>query len=485
MQYKVCKANKLMPPPPAPLVVDLDGTLINTDSLWDGFFQLMRSQPYLIVVVLRLIFSRNLAELKKYLAPYSLQTLETWHFNTVVMDYIISVRSEKRPVYLATAADRTIAEAIAAKLQCFDGVFASENGINLRGEEKAKKLVRVFGERCFDYIGDDVSDIAVWERCREALVVERSKHIAHALRNCNQQYTVLHDLQPALRDYLRVLRCRHWVKNFLVFIPIVLAHVLSGATLLAGSAAFVSFCACASGVYILNDLLDLPADRRHPIKSKRPFADGTIPLQQAPVLMICSLLFIMMPIFLLPWVFTVTLTVYFILNLFYSFALKRILFVDILLLAIFYILRIIAGGLAIGSLPSNWLLSFCLFIFVSLALIKRSTELIINEGNSKNGVSRRAYLIKDRAMLEMMAVGSGIASVVVLNLYIDSLRAADMYTTPQFLWLLCPILLYWIGRIFLLAHRGQMHDDPVDFTITDKTSILCVALGIIVIYIAI
>jgi 4-hydroxybenzoate polyprenyltransferase len=445
----------------------------------------MRSQPYLIIVILRLILLGKRTELKKYIAPYSLKTMEIWPWNTKVLNYITSLRREKRYVYLATAADRSIAEAVAEKLQCFDGIFASENGVNLRGEEKARKLVRVFGERGFDYIGNDVSDIAVWKHCRKAIVVERSRYITRMLRNCNQPYTVLVSLRPALRDYLRAFRCRHWVKNILVFIPIVLAHVFSGATMLAGSAAFVSFSACASSIYILNDLLDLTADRGHPIKSARPFADGTIPLQQAPILMICSFLFIVMPLFFLPLAFAATLAIYFILNVCYSFALKSSLYVDILLLAILYILRIIAGALAVGLLPSNWLLSFCLFIFVSLALIKRSTELIIKEKNLAISANRRAYLVTDRAMLEMIAVGSGIASVVVLNLYIDSLRAADMYTTPQFLWLLCPILLYWIGRIFLLAHRGQMHDDPIDFTITDKISILCVILGIIIIYIAI
>jgi 4-hydroxybenzoate polyprenyltransferase len=339
-------------------------------------------------------------------------------------------------------------------------------------------LVQEFGEQGFDYIGDDISDIAVWKRSRKSLLVSRNKKVLRAARSAGLSLTVLSSPDAGIGAYLSALRSRQWVKNTLVGVAAFLMHTFTVDALLLAALAFVAFSACASVVYVLNDLIDLPADRRHPTKKNRPFAAGILPLHQAPKLFAGGLFLTVAPCLFLPSDFALILGVYFGLNLAYSFILKRRLFIDVMLLSVLYVLRIAAGSAAIGIEYSNWLLSFSMFIFTSLALIKRSTELILHEADSKDIAAGRAYLVRDRSMLEMLAAGSGMASIMVFSLYIDSQKALGLYTHPQMLWLIAPLLLYWIGRLLLLAHRGVMHDDPVYFALKDKTSIVCGLAGI-------
>jgi 4-hydroxybenzoate polyprenyltransferase len=389
---------------------------------------------------------------------------------------------------LATAADISVANEAACKLQCFDGVFASYiggGGVNLKGQAKVELLIRQFGERGFDYIGDDTVDLIIWKHCRKSILVGGNKKLLRKMRDAGLDYTVLNSSGVPAKTYFDALRAHQWVKNVLVGVAAFLAHMVSSDVLLLVILAFISFSACASTVYVLNDLLDLPADRLHPTKKHRPFAAGVLPLHQAPALLAGGIFLTIAPCLLLPANFASAVGVYLALNIVYSFDLKRRLFLDVLLLSALYVLRIAAGSVAVGIPQSNWLLSFSMFIFTCLVLIKRSTELSIHASGTGTGSPRRAYLVKDKQVLDMLAVGSGMVSIAILSLYVDSMKALSLYSRPWLLWLIIPVLLYWIGRLLILAHRGQMMDDPVHFAVNDRNSIICALICIIFIYVAI
>jgi 4-hydroxybenzoate polyprenyltransferase len=259
------------------------------------------------------------------------------------------------------------------------------------------------------------------------------------------------------------------LKNSLLFVPLVLSHHLSdGPLVVQALLAFIAFSLCASGVYLLNDLLDLPADRKHPRKHKRPFAAGDLSLLTGG-LGVLGFTFLAFAIAaFLPVGFLITLTGYYVLTVAYSTVLKRAALVDVLVLAALYTTRLIAGAAAIEVAASFWLLAFSMFTFFSLALIKRYSELLVQVSMGRDRVAGRGYQNTDLDMLGQMGIVSGYLAVMVLALYIDSDTVQLMYKTPVAMWLLCPIMLYWISRLWLLTRRGEMHDDPIVFTIEDR-----------------
>jgi 4-hydroxybenzoate polyprenyltransferase len=284
------------------------------------------------------------------------------------------------------------------------------------------------------------------------------------------------DVARRLRAGLRALRLHQWAKNLLVFVPLVAAHRLGDGSLFVDAVlAFLAFGLCASSAYVLNDLVDIKADRRHPRKRLRPFASGVLP-PGAGVVLVPALLAASIAIALaLPGRFLLVLAGYYALTLAYSFALKRIVLVDAVALAALYAARILAGAQAVQLPLSNWLLLFAVFLFFSLALVKRYAELDALRKEGRLDAAGRDYQVADLPILHSLGTASAAACVLVLALYLNSPAVLALYREPNALWLLCVLLLYWLSRVWLKGHRGEMHDDPVVFALKDRVS-LCVAL---------
>jgi 4-hydroxybenzoate polyprenyltransferase/phosphoserine phosphatase len=467
-----------------PLVVDLDGTLLKTDSLWESVLAMLVANPMRIFSLLPRLLHNDRAGLKAVCAEYALPWVAFWPFNPEVLREIESTRQAGRKIWLATAAHEKIAEAISARLHCFDGVLATQGNENLKGKAKAEKLCGQFGEKGFDYIGDCPDDLPVWAVCREAVIIGSSEALYRRVAKVNPLLrTLILSSSPAPTVYMRAARINQWLKNILVAVPLLLAHKFTLDALLVIMAAFFSFSLCASAFYLINDLFDLAFDRQHATKKDRPLAAGA--LHPAHGLALSGLFFtasLGTALMIGPEFFEV-IVCYALLTLFYSKTLKTRLILDVVCLGLLYTLRIVAGVIALHTDVSIWILSFSFFIFFGLALIKRLVE--IQRSEALGHLPNRAYKFSDRMAVECMAASSGFASIVILLLYIESINAVRLYSHPQFLQAIALLLLYWYYRLLILTHRGEMHDDPVAFVARDKASILCGLAALFVLLIAI
>jgi 4-hydroxybenzoate polyprenyltransferase len=463
---------------PIPLCVDLDGTLIRSDLLFESALALLRRNPlYFFSFVAWLMKGR--AHLKRQIALRAQIDPSALPYDERVVEWL---RTEDRPRVLCTASDAQLAQAVAAHVGVFDAVMASDGERNLAGRAKGDALRERYGERGFDYAGNERRDLAVWKYARRAVVVNAAASLpAAAAQECEVE-RVFERPAGGLKVWLKALRLHQWAKNLLVFLPILAGHrVFETQALVHSVVAFVAFGLCASGVYVLNDLFDLDADRRHPRKRLRPFAAGTLPLVHglvaAPLLVVVAfaLAFVAGP------AFAGVLAIYYALTLAYSLHLKRVVMLDVVVLAALYTVRIIGGAAAIGGGLSFWLLAFSMFLFLSLAMLKRYTELAALQNGPTNKASGRGYTVDDVPLIQSLGGSSGYLSVLVLALYINSTASEALYHRPQILWLLCPLLLYWISRVWLVAHRGGMHDDPVVFALVDTVSRIVLVLCAIVV----
>lgn len=455
-----------------PLIVDLDGTLIHTDILHESALGLLRTNPF---ALLRIPYwlARGKAALKEYLAKHTQLHLDSLPYNNDLLQWLKQQKTEGRKLILCTASDRSIANAVSEHLGIFDEVIASDGAINLAGKEKAKTLVARYGHAGFDYVGNSKVDIPVWQCARKAVVVNASTKLAEKAEKSFEVEQVFPSLKSNFKTWCRVFRVHQWLKNVLLFIPLLAAHQI--AVIDHWIMLIISFCAfslCASSVYIINDLMDLESDRLHPRKCKRPFASGQIPAWMgvilAPLLLFCSFLLARC----VEGSFIFWLGFYFILTCLYSWKLKRIVLVDCLVLSILYTLRIIAGNSAIDIPLSFWLLTFSIFLFLSLALVKRYSELKVQLQQGSKSAHGRGYYTSDGELIQMQGITSGFAAVLVLTLYIHSEAIIKLYKIPELLWAEVPILLFWINWMWLQAHRGKMHDDPLVFAVKDRVSLL-------------
>ena len=466
-----------------PLCVDCDGTLIATDLLYEAFFLLLKQYP-IGLFLLPFWLMKGKVYLKERLAEHVVFDWSTLPYRQEIIDLINDARAEGRQTVLATASPRAWADGIANHLACFDSVIATEQGVNLSGQNKANHLVKLFGEKNFDYAGDAPIDLAVWQHAAGAIIVSSNAKLiresAAKVAN-NSQVNNIQIIKPKSANflvYLRALRIHQWLKNLLVIVPLLAAHqanVLQG--LVQVIYAFFAFSLCASAVYVLNDLLDLESDRQHVRKRKRPFAACSIPLWQG-MLMVPALLAIAFAIAaMLPKQFILVLAAYFVMTLAYSIRLKKQVIVDVMLLAGLYTMRIIAGAAATQITPSFWLLAFSMFIFLSLAMVKRYSELLITLQNNKQEAAGRGYAVSDLPVLMSIGVSSGIGSVLILALYLNNPETNKMYPNTMWLWLMPPLLLYWISRMWMKTQRGQVDDDPVVFAARDWQSLVVLLLS--------
>ena len=460
-----------------PLCVDCDGTLIATDLLYEAFFLMIKQYP-LGLLLLPFWLIKGKVYLKERLAERVTFNWESLPYRPEVLDLIKQAQEQGRKVVLVTASPIRWANGIAAHLGNFDQVLATENGVNLSGENKANHLIKLFGERNFDYAGDRPVDLHVWAHAATAIVVSSNNKLALSASQKANHVKCIKTQRANVLVYLRALRVHQWLKNLLIVVPLLAAHQLSSFSgLVQVFYAFIAFSLCASSVYVLNDLLDLDSDRQHIRKYKRPFAACTIPLSHG-MLMVPLLLGLAFSVsLLLPNRFLLVLAVYFMMTLAYSIHLKRQVIVDVMLLAGLYTMRIIAGAAATLITPSFWLLAFSIFIFLSLALIKRYSELLITLQSNKQEVAGRGYSVHDLPVSMSLGVSSGLVSVLILALYLNNPETNLMYPNSMWLWLMPPLLLYWVSRMWMKAHRGQVDDDPVVFAAKDWQSLLVLLIS--------
>ena len=456
-----------------PLIVDLDGTLIKTDLLFESANQFITRHPFRLATLLGW-FAQGKSHLKAQLAQnYSIDATSL-PYNHNLISWLTKEHQQGRKIILATASHKLLAEVVANHLGVFDEVLATDGNINLKANQKRNLLISKYGERGFDYIGNDVADFPVWKLANAAYVVSSSPTFIKRVSTIGNLAQAFPSERPSLiGSLIKALRPHQWLKNILIFVPLLAAqHFGDLLSDIQALIAFGIFGLTASSVYLLNDLVDVADDRHHQRKQHRPFAAGNLSLVTGwviwPVLLIISFGLAWL---LLPPAFIAVLTVYFALTIAYSLRLKQSAIVDVLALASLYTLRIIAGAAAISVPLSFWLLTFSMFIFLSLAFIKRFSELKSARQANLDGLLRgRSYEHQDLELVSTMGIGSGYLAVLVLALYIQDSRTSELYHTPQLIWLTCPILLFWISRAWLITHRGQMHDDPIVFAIKDRMS---------------
>jgi 4-hydroxybenzoate polyprenyltransferase/phosphoserine phosphatase len=468
-----------------PLCVDLDGTLIRSDLLIEAVFVLLKSN-LLYGLLLPVWLLRGKAYLKQQVADRVDLEVTLLPYDAAFLGYLRTQRAQGRRLVLATASNIKYAEQIAFHLGLFDEVLASDADTNLSGSRKRDRLVAAFGERGFDYAGNHAVDLAIWSHAGAAVLVNAPPELARRAEAVVPVAEVFAAARPGLKVYLNALRLHQWLKNLLVFVPLTMAHQFhEPALVLRAGLAFLAFGLCASSVYVLNDLLDLASDRKHPSKRLRAFAAGTLPIEHG-VLVIPVLFGAAFALALrLPGWFPVTLGVYYALTLAYSLRLKQAVLVDVLALAVLYTLRVIAGGAATDLGPSFWLLAFSMFLFLSLALVKRYSELLLVQAQDKETAAGRGYQVIDLEALAQFGIASGYLAVLVLALYINSTAVGALYRHPEAIWLICPLMLYWISRVWLLARRNAMHEDPILFAIEDRRSHWLFAIMLAIVWAAV
>ncbi len=461
----------------APLCVDLDGTLIQTDMLYESLFALLQKN-LLFIFLVPLWLLGGKAKLKAEIASRVDIDPSTLPYNKKLLRWLRSEHYNGREIILATATHHTIAQRIADYLGIFSSVEASNEAINLRSSTKANRLVELFGESGFDYAGNSGDDVKIWEHARHAIVVDPDARANKWLKRQTPGCREFGGHSTTIKDWTKALRLHQWLKNALIFVPLVLDQKLFVfADLSATIVAFVAFGLCASSVYLLNDLLDLSLDRRHRTKKNRPMAAGRISIPHALVAAGVLLIAAFTLSLTLNPLFSLVLAIYYCATLAYSVAIKRMLLLDVLTLAGLFTLRVIAGAAATGIALSSWLLAFSVFFFLSLALVKRFVELQSQDETATRETTGRGYRTIDLETLAQSGLASGFAAVLVLALYVDSPQVAQLYAYPQMIWLVCPLVLYMIIRIWILARRNEFNDDPVVFLLTDWRSQTMVAIG--------
>ena len=462
------------------IAVDLDGTLTLTDTLYEAVLVLARSKPFMLFL-LPFWLAKSVAYLKLKVAENSILDVSTLPYNAPFIDWLKEQKASGKEIVLCTAANELIARNVYKHFDLFDDFIASDETTNLKSANKRKELEGKYGKHGYDYAGNSSADLEVWAGVAHAIVVNASATVLAKASKVASVSETFPSENPSLSVWLKAFRVHQWLKNLLLFVPLLAAHQFGNFQSLATlTLAFISFSLCASSVYIINDLLDLESDRRHPNKKNRPFASAKLPISIGVVV---ALILIGSSFTLGAIVcedFLVILLLYFTLTVAYSLALKRLVLVDCITLATLYTVRIIAGAAAVSVSLSFWLLAFSVFIFLSLALVKRYAELKLQIQENKSSAHGRGYIVSDAPLLQTLGVSSGYISALVIALYVQSEDIVSLYAQPLAIWLVLPILLFWVSWVWLKAERGEMHDDPIIFAAKDKASLAVAALTLVV-----
>jgi 4-hydroxybenzoate polyprenyltransferase len=468
------------------LVVDLDGTLIKSDTLWESLFLLARGFPGVLLKLPgwllrgRAVLKRNIALTVRpdpAILPYRKEVIET----------IKSAKAEGKEIILASASDALVVSEVAARLNIFDFVIGSDGKKNLRGKAKLAEIVKITKGEPFSYFGDSNVDFEIWKSCRVAYAVSGiSKKIIGDLSKAGIAVTAVPSgTNPAL--LFKAMRPYQWVKNVLVFLPLIMSHQFGDIQkYFQLFAAFCIMCLCSSSVYLLNDLFDIEADRRHPVKKDRAFASGSLPIAFGlTASFFLAVAGIGASLLTLPGTFTIAVMFYLAATFCYSTVLKGKLFADIICLALLYTLRILAGGEAVHVTVSAWLLTFSSFFFLSLAFVKRYVELLSRENKPGAMLDGRNYGVEDIPIVLASGISSSYLSVLVFFLYIaNSKDVIQLYARPKALWLLGPVFIYWLGRVWFMAQRNKIDSDPVMFALRDPPSRVVAIISIVIVVFA-
>src|SRR5580704_16473550 len=457
-----------------PLCVDLDGTLVKSDTLVDSLLVLARTHPAgLFALPGRLLHGK--AAFKEFVT--SRVSLDVAHlpYNRTLLQFLHEEQARGRAIYLVTGADVRLAERVATHLGIFSGVLGSDGRTNLTGTRKLDRVRSQFGGE-YGYIGNDTPDLPMLAHAAEIMVANPSLGLRLRMRMRGIRPARSFDegagsLWAMLWSGLRAMRVHQWAKNLLIFLPLLLAHVHDARHLFAALLAFFCFGLTASSAYIVNDLFDIEADRHHPQKLARPFAAGDLPAIAGVCMVALFLSLAFLGARLLPAAFTGWLLLYLATTLAYSWYLKRIALVDVLVLSGLYTLRLFAGSAATETHISHWLAGFSVFLFFSLAMVKRFAELQNLRSSGLPPRNGRGYLVADTDQLRSFGTSSAFAAVMVFAIYISSSDVVVLYRRAQLLWLIMPLMILWLCRIWLLASRGELDEDPFVFALTDRMSL--------------
>ncbi|HKQ10861.1 MAG TPA: UbiA family prenyltransferase [Rhizomicrobium sp.] len=450
------------------LYVDIDGTLLRTDLLHEAAWRHVKTAPWRIFTLLRLAL-KGPAPLKTFLARKIQFDPATLPYERAVTELIARRKTQGGRTVLITASHRTYASRIAEYLDLPGGGYGSSNRLNLKGAAKLSRIQALNQGREFVYAGNSAADRPIWAASKKEILVNAPSKDVRAATQSGRAEMVIQNRPPVWRAFLKEMRLHQWAKNTLVFVPLFTSHSYRDLHLLGlAFLAFLAFGLCASGHYFLNDLLDLDADRAHRTKCRRPLASGDLPILYGPLgATLLPIAGLALAIAFLPWKFTLLVAGYLALTNLYSFVLKSRSTADVFALALLYTVRVIAGGAALAISLSSWLLAFSMFVFISLAYLKRYIEIVaLAEGQAKG----RGYVKEDAETIFSLGIANATAATVVLAFYVNSAEVKTLYREPGLLWLLCLLMLYWSNRIWIGAKRGKINDDPVIFAIKDRIS---------------
>ncbi len=463
------------------LFVDLDGTLIRTDLLFESLLLLLRRNPlYLVLIPIWLL--RGRAWLKHQLARRVKIDPAGLPYNEEFLVWLREQRAQGRLMTLISASNQQYVSAVAEHVGLFEAAIGSDERTNLKAGNKLRRIEEIARGETFAYAGDSRADLPIWAKAGQVLLVNAGPSVDSRIENSPAEVLRFGSAPALFGPLLRAMRPHQWLKNTLLFVPLILSHQLNQPDLLfAAMIGFIGFCLCASSVYLLNDMLDLDSDRSHQTKHRRPFASGELPLAAgfaaAPALLLGTFLIAL----LLPHDFRLVLLIYWLLTCLYSFGLKRIFLLDVVTLAVLYALRVAAGAEAIEVVTTNFLIAFSLCFFLGLAMVKRVTELANLQAGA---ISGRAYRKLHQPLLTVIGGLASFAAVVVFAFYINAPATTRLYSVPLMLWLICPLLLVLLGRIWMLARAGRLNEDPVLFAIEDRLSQMIVLASGILIWLA-
>lgn len=453
-----------------PLYVDLDGTLIKSDILYESLFSLIKKNIFFIFYIPFWVL-KGKAFFKHKISEYTDMNVTLLPYNPIVLEYLKNEKKKGRTLILATASNEKYAQKISDYLNIFSRILASTRNKNLSDANKLQAIKQDCKNSIYDYAGNSNADIRIFSEARKSILVNPAPGVKRKAAKVARELEILCEDKLRPVSIINAIRPHQWLKNSLLFVPIFTSHSWGQLDLLYDAfLAFISFSLCASGVYVFNDLLDLPSDRMHARKKYRAFASGDIPIQLGIPLFFILMLSGLMVGILVSVDFLIVLAGYLVLTTAYSTVLKTYVLIDVLTLASLYTFRIVGGAVAIDVSLSFWLLAFSIFFFLSLALVKRCAELISIRKRDNARISGRDYAVDDLGSLHSMGIASGYLSVFVVAFYINSSEVVGLYSRPQLLWLLAPALLYWISRMWIKTGRGEMHDDPLVYSVRDRAS---------------
>jgi 4-hydroxybenzoate polyprenyltransferase/phosphoglycolate phosphatase-like HAD superfamily hydrolase len=455
-------------------VVDLDGTLTATDTLVESLIQVVKKNPLdLLRVPFWLLQGR--AAFKRKVAAHASVNAAYLPLRQPLLDYLVAEKEGGRRIVLATAAHRSIAQGVVDRLPVFDQLLCTDGDENLKGEAKLKAIQQHVAPD-FVYAGDSSADLPIWRAAQAAVLVGVSSKVAREVKQHTPVEREFFNDTPGVKLWAKALRVHQWIKNLLLFVPLLTAFSFSElGNVVECIMAFIAFSIAASATYIVNDLWDIESDRQHPRKRLRPFASARIPIATGVLMAAALLVGAFVIAAFLPKAFLLLLALYVVMTTTYSIVLKSYVLIDVLMLSLLYTLRILAGAAAIGIVVSSWLLAFSMFVFLSLALVKRCSELVSLAASGKDATRGRDYRVADLAVLWPMGVSATISSLVVFGLFISSEETQTRYLSPAILWITTLLLSYWLGRLWIKTARSEMHDDPVVYAVVNRGSRITVA----------